>query len=511
MKVRIIASLISLGCSVMAQEAYEGYTLYNVLNNTTAKLIDMDGKTVHSWLCDASPSSHQYLFPDSTLLRASKISNPPMNNGGTGGKIQLIAWNGIVLWDYRYLDDDHHQHHDIEPMPNGNVLIIAWERKTQAEAIAMGRESISGEMWPTEIVEVNPSNDSIVWEWRIWDHLIQDIDSLKPNYGVIADHPELMNINFGSPHGPPGCGDWIHANGIDYNETLDQIVFSSHQQHEIYIIDHSTTTEEATGHTGGNSGMGGDILYRWGNPQAYNRGDASDRHIYVVHGVNWIDPGLPSEGNIILFNNGNRVGSSNDYSSVDEIVSPVDGYNYYIATDSAFGPSEPSWTYSDPGTFYSNHLSGASRLPNGNTLICEGTSGHLFEVTSAGENVWQHNCGGQATNAKRYSLDYLNDTLKIEENPSQMPKQFVLEQISPNPFTRKTVIHYSLNENQTSNDFRLTIHDITGRIIKTLVSGTKDAGSYNVQFDAKELASGIYFVKLVTDDYNETKKLTLMR
>jgi hypothetical protein len=389
-------------------------------------------------------------------------------------------------------------------MPNGNVLLIAWERKSQAEAIAAGRQSISGEMWPTEIVEIEPdgaTGGNVVWEWHVWDHLIQDTDSIKPNYGEVSEHPELMDINYGYPHGD---GDWIHANGMDYNESLDQIVFSSHHQHEIYVIDHSTTTEEAASHTGGNSGKGGDFLYRWGNPQVYDRGGSSDQQLYVVHGVNWIGPGLPGEGNILMFNNGDRPGTSNDYSSAEEIVPPVDGYDYYLSTDSAFGPEEPCWLYSDPGTFYSNHLSGASRLPNGNTLVCEGTSGHLFEVTSAGEVVWNYNCGGQTTNAIRYGLDYFG----IQESPCQMPREFALEQISPNPFSHFTTITYHLS---AETEVSLKIYDNTGRVVKTLVNGESEAGSHSISFDAKGLTTGVYFVKFATGDYRETTKLILVR
>ncbi len=92
--------------------------------------------------------------------------------------------------------------------------------------------------------------------------------------------------------------------------------------------------------------------------------------------------------------------------------------------------------------------------------------------------------------------------------------------VFPNPFTQKTVIRYSLNGNRndyTINDLRLTIHDITGRIVKTLVNEERKAGCYDVSFDAKDLTAGIYFAKLVahtgltTGDFKETKKLILMR
>jgi hypothetical protein len=507
MKRRIVAGLIfiSLSWSAGAQEPFEGYTLFNVLNSTTCKLIDIDGNIENFWNCTCTPGCIPYLLRDSTLLRPGRASSPSMESGGTGGRIQLIAWNGTVLWDYLWSNQNHQQHHDVQPMPNGNVLLIAWERKTEAEAIAMGRESISGDIWPTEIVEVNPATDSVVWEWHIWDHLIQDVDSLKPNYGVVADHPELMDINYGRLPPPTDNGDWIHANAVDYNEALDQIIFSSHSTDEFYVIDHSTTTEEAAGHTGGNGGKGGDFLYRWGNPLAYGRGGASDQHFHVLHGVNWIDPGLPGEGNILVFNNGDRSGTSNDYSSTEEIVPPLDGYNYYIATDSAFGPQEPTWIYSDPGTFYSNHLSGMSRLPNGNTLICEGTSGYLFEVTTSGEKVWNYNCGGQMENALRYGLDYFN----VEENSSQMPREFALEQISPNPFAYSTTITYHLS---ASARVSLRIHDVSGRVVRTLVNGQKEAGSHSVTWNATGLSKGLYFARLTFgENLGDTRKLVLTR
>ncbi len=81
--------------------------------------------------------------------------------------------------------------------------MIAWEYKTRDEAIAAGRNpenvNIFG-MWPGHIIEVEPTfpeGGNIVWEWHVWDHLIQDYDPLKQNYGNVGNHPELVDINYG--------------------------------------------------------------------------------------------------------------------------------------------------------------------------------------------------------------------------------------------------------------------------------------------------------------------------
>lgn len=385
-----------------AQTAWKGETLVSPLGNNNTFLVDMNGKTVKTWSCSARPGLIAYLFDDGSILRPCRDSGGSFSGGGAGGRLQRYDANGKLTWDYYFSTSSHQQHHDVQPMPNGNILLIAWERKSNQEAVAAGRQSITGEMWPTLIAEIKPvgaTGGTVVWEWHAWDHLIQDVDSRKPNYGVVADHPELIDINFGKV----SRGDWIHANAIDYNEKLDQIVFSSHFLHEFYVIDHSTTTKEAAGHTGGRSGKGGDILYRWGNPQAYGRGTSADQKFFVVHGANWIDGGLPGEGNILAFDNGDRPGRNNDYSTVVEVVPPVDTKgHYFIAPTKPFGPATPVWSYSDRSSFYSNHLSGAYRLPNGNTIICEGTSGYLFEVTAAGKKVWDYDYQGSIARAERY-------------------------------------------------------------------------------------------------------------
>ena len=101
------------------------------------------------------------------------------------------------MWSYEFANDTYQHHHDVEPLPNGNILVIVWERKTAAEAYAVGRQSIENslnEMWAEAILEIEPVGFdavNIVWEWHIWDHLIQDVDPELPNYGVISEHAEL--------------------------------------------------------------------------------------------------------------------------------------------------------------------------------------------------------------------------------------------------------------------------------------------------------------------------------
>ena len=395
----------TMGLIYCNDEASLGYTLFSPIPSNTTYLIDHEGRELHQW---SSPGEHRpalsaYLLPDGDLLRTANIAQTAVGNfsgGGTGGKVERIAWDGTLEWSWEYSSTLHISHHDIEPMPNGNLLMIAWEERTEEEALQAGRnpaiasDSPGGEnnVWPDHIIEVKPvgSNDAeIVWRWYAWDHLIQDYDETKDNYGVVADHPELLNINYvGATGNQAGRADWMHCNGLDYNSALDQIALSCRGMNEVYIIDHSTTTEEAAGHTGGNAGKGGDILFRWGNPQVYHKGLSSDQQFFAQHDVQWIETGHPDEGGLIVFNNG--VGRYPAYSSVDIIHPPTDNGTYVLQANGTFGPNLPSWTWDQGEAMYSGAISGAQALTNGNILVTHGTQGTLYEVNRDGEIVWEY-------------------------------------------------------------------------------------------------------------------------
>lgn len=399
------------GTCAVSTGAFQGYTLYSPNNSRQAFLVDMNGTIVHTWQMADRGGYSTYLLDNGHLLRPAEAGNAQLTGAASAGKVQEVDWSGNVVWEYEYSSPTYVNHHDIEPMPNGNVLLIAWEVKTAAEATAAGRKTASA-VWPDHIVEIAPSGSSggsIVWTWHAWDHLVQDANPAADNYGVVADHPELIDVNLGvssgGPGGPPGSGgggDWLHINGISYNAELDQVAISSHFMDEVYVIDHGTTTAEAAGHSGGKAGRGGDILYRWGNPANY---DAPGTHaLDVVHAAYWVPSSLPGAGNLMMFNNN----ESAHASVIVELTLPLQsGGSYAWTPGAAYEPSAPTWSYQNGSTFYSMHLGGLQRLPNGNTLIVESTdNGHMFEVSHDGAIVWEYQPKTEVARALRYSTDH---------------------------------------------------------------------------------------------------------
>ncbi|RMG80557.1 MAG: hypothetical protein D6714_14415, partial [Bacteroidetes bacterium] len=367
-------------------DAFNGYTLFAPTGFRTTWLIDNCGRTIKYWESDFSPGMMAYLLPDGHLLRSARIASN-FSGGGSGGRLELFDWGGNLIWSYNYSTNTYHQHHDLHPLPNGNILILAWEKWTEAEALAAGRtpDAVTSQgIWGEKVVEVRPigSGDlEVVWEWRLWDHLVQDIDPTKSNFGVVADAPGRVNINYAVEHGI----DWVHCNSLDYNPELDQIMLSSRNFNELWVIDHATTTAEA-------AGPAGDLLYRWGNPAAWNRGTPDDQRFFGQHDAHWIPPGRPDAGKIMVFNNGEGR-PDGAYSSVEIIAPPLNAdLHYDLSPGQSYAPDAPEWKYTaaPPEDFFSPRISGAQRQPNGNTLICNGALGAFFEITPAGKTVWKY-------------------------------------------------------------------------------------------------------------------------
>jgi len=415
-----------------AEGAWEGYTLIAPLTSTRLYLIDLAGEVVHTW-DPPMRTMCAILLDDGNLLRWGVLEDDErrfQGPGVTGGIVETIDWDGNVLWHYELTGDEELLHHDIALLPSGNVLIVAWEYRSREEAIAAGRDPEQVDergMWPDVVHELRPTpplGAEVVWTWRAWDHLVQDFDGSKANFGsphelagridLNADHrgsapmtaaqieaqrklaKDMSALGYGGGDDggeEPMSGsapDWLHTNAIDHLPEHDLIVLSVPALNELWVIDHSTTTEEAAGSTGGRFGRGGDLLWRWGNPRNYGAGKGRDQQLSFQHDPTWQ---ASEEGTLrlVVFNNGRLRKGGKPYSSVDELVVPFDpAKGFPREPGKPFGPAAPAWSYSEPGTFYSSFISGAQRLPNGNTLICSGAQGRVFEVTRSGEVVWDY-------------------------------------------------------------------------------------------------------------------------
>jgi hypothetical protein len=382
----------TVGLFLNTPKAFKGYTLFAPKHNTVTYLVDNEGRVVHQWKSAYEPGQSVYLLPNGHIVRAGMLRVQGGTGGGEGGRLEEYDWDGNLVWEFNHATRDYQLHHDFKPMPNGHILALMVERKSREGAVAAGfdaRQLRDDFLVPDAVVEIEPiypKGGKIVWEWHVWDHLIQNTDSAKPNYGDPAAHPELVDV---ACNGRATAAFWNHMNSLDYIPALDQIVLSVRGCNEIWFLDHNTTTREAAGHTGGKHGKGGDLIYRWGNPAAYGCGTTRDKQLVQQHDAQWIPADSPGAGHLTIFNNGYDRG----YSSIEEIVPPVDANGHYLLdAGKAYGPEKPVWHYEAKNRtdFFSSEISGTHRLPNGNTLICAGVVGHLFEITPTGEMVWQY-------------------------------------------------------------------------------------------------------------------------
>jgi Arylsulfotransferase (ASST) len=396
----------TIGLLYSNENATDGYTLFTPELNDTVYLINNCGQVVNSWTFSETPSLSCYLREDGTLLRAGADS------------IEIRDWDNNLIWSYAMTANNYLQHHDIEPLPNGNILCIVTDQYTYAEISALGRDPSLGStnLKLDKIIEINPTGTNganIVWEWRFIDHIIQNYDNAKPNFGVVYDHPELIDFNYDNGF----SFDWVHLNAIDYNADLDQILLSSRHLSELYIVDHSTTIAEAASHLGGNSNLGGDFLWRWGNNQTYDHGTALDQKMFLQHDAQWVPSGYVDEGKITVFNN--RGDGTNTFSSLHLIEPAISGGLYSVDATNAFLPIQYDWTWSGSilgHLMYEEKKSGLQALPNGNILLCETYLGQVSEIMKDGTLLWSYrNPSGSLMYNQYDPIDNLNVMYRAEK------------------------------------------------------------------------------------------------
>jgi len=416
----LVSEAQTVGTLLNSEESFNGYTLFQggpgptggggpggggAGGNENVYLINNCGELVNSWSSNYVAGLSAKLMYDGSLVRGIRLEQiNTIMQGGQGGGVEIFDWDGSVKWTFDYNENGEHlQHHDVMPLPNGNVIILAWENRPSAEAAALGRQDGSS-MLSERIIEVTPNysdgvSGSIVWAWYAFDHTVQNINPVLDNYGDLLEKNHRFNINIGD------SDDWLHINAVEYIEEFDQLAISSRTWDEIFILDHSTSTEEAATGEGGNYGMGGDILYRWGKPANYN--GAGPQTLNSNHG-----------NTFSIFSN---QGGGNESSTIVSWTPPLNADGTYSKeADGSYGPLLADLEYP---VIYANTGSSCQGLPNGNLMYCANSinNGEIGEIDLQENLVWQYriplNANGALTqgftgavsrsfNAERYGADY---------------------------------------------------------------------------------------------------------
>lgn len=340
--------------------AFNGYTLLSPNMSNDVYLIDMEGKIAHTWKTAGKPGLYAELLPNGNLLRGIRYDPRIVPFGGSSGGVQEIDWDGKVVWEHKIHSPTAVTHHAFERMPNGNTLIVAWEYKTYEEAMAKGRaegtipkkgekEKYDG-LWADYIVEVDPAGKEI-WKWSVWDHIGNNADQLNINYRLPIDNYY-------------GDSDWVHINAVRYVPETNQVIISSRNFGEVFIIDKAT----------------GKITYRWGNPTTHDPKAVipsfvrdGDQELFGPHDITWL-----GDGKVMIFDNGWNRPSVNRSRSI------------ILDTKT----NEIVWQYraQNPNGFYSAYQGSSQKLANGNVLITSTNTGHIFEVTAEEKPriVWEY-------------------------------------------------------------------------------------------------------------------------
>lgn len=427
------------------QKCWNGYTIFQA-KDVGALLIDMNGREVQLWKgLHGFPNK---LLPGGYVLGSTGERNP---QHGMQDMVDLIQvdWEGNIVWKFdrhEFIQDPGEtpqwmarQHHDYQREGNpvgyyapgltpqidrGNTVLLVHEN-------VMNKEISEKLLLDDKIIEVT-WDGKIVWEWRANEH-----------FDELGFDEAAKNILYRDPNMRPaggGMGDWLHINSIsllgpnkwyDAGDTRfhpDNIIWDSREANIMAIIDKQT----------------GKIVWKLGptfdtSPELKKLG-----WIIGQHHVHLIPQGLPGEGNILIFDNGGWAGygapnpnsptgrqnARRDYSRVLEI-DPITLEIVWQYTPTEAGFVQPL----DSSRFYSPFISSAQRLPNGNTLITEGSDGRIFEVTADYEIVWEYISPYEGDTGMKLNMVYRAYRAPYDWVPQlQAPKEVAIERIDKNTF-----------------------------------------------------------------------------
>lgn len=491
-------------------EASEELILYTQSFEKQTYLLNKCGEIINIWNHENRSGLSGRFLDDGNLIRAEFVPNSCCTQASAGGLLQIVDWRNNTIWDHLVANETETQHHDFTVLPNGNIMYLGWEVLDTSEQQKLGITDIESSLWSEFIREVKPINSEeyeLVWEWRLKHHLIQDQFPDRSNYTTsIKSNLGKIDVNYIGPSSYNNRHRW-HVNSLEYNSKRDEVIVNSRESGEIWVIDHSTSIEEARSNFGGVHNKGGQLLFRWGNPAAYGRGRDDSFELFGAHGLAWLESDTSYQDYILFFNNGAGRPSGN-YSTVEVIKPQLSAEGLYeLGADSTYFLEDHQIIYGDDQSLnplQSMFLSNAEKLETG-FLINEGSNGRVFEINREKEIVWELVVNsGQRDIFKAHSypltfpgfrgksmtpIDSENIATEFDQcNDLVMSinKDEKLLQVNPNPATKE--IHLTARD-----QFELIVFDLNGETMwkKKHQSGTS-------QVDIQHLNPGVYLFHIAT-------------
>jgi hypothetical protein len=396
-------------------KAWDGYTLLCSMGghvnpdtgvNCQAILIDMEGNLINEWPLTSTPSK---ILPGGYVIGQEGVLG---SSGGQTCPLVQLDWKGNKVWEWRGLPRSPGAkelfgcHHDfqregnpvgyyapgMEPKTaNGKTLILS----NYHPPVAL-TQHISRHLLHDDVLYEVDWEGNLIWQWYAWEHFDQ-MGFNESAQQAIYDTFAGFDPNGGSDYqhfnaaSYLGLNKWYEAGDLRFHP--DNVIFDCRSSNIMGIIarhDHPT-----------GAWVSGDIVWRVGPDYSYGRPEHRLGQVIGQHHVHMIPKGLPGAGNILLFDNGGNAG----YGPLMSGLAPVANNKLReysrvlefdpITLDVVWEYANPEAQYDDQGncleaSFFSPFISGAQRLANGNTLVCQGSNGRVFELTPAREMVWEY-------------------------------------------------------------------------------------------------------------------------
>ena len=338
-----------------------------------ARLVDMNGNETKIWPYPAMPA--EMIDPALAGGERGHVILQKERHIFANETLMELDWDENVVWRWgdKAPGGAVQQSHDVARLPNGNTLVFS---RLRHRVPAISEDPIVDQAF----YEVTPDGD-IAWRWISSDHIDEFGLSPEQRELLLSDRMRprrtgLLGLNNMAPLGP---NRWFESGDPRFHP--DNVMTCSRDGNFVAIVARST----------------GEVVWRMGPglPGSYDFSEKSftgdvPRPIDSIsgqHDAHLIPKDCPGAGNILIFDNQGSAGFPPVYLELFQgsRVIEVDPMTREIV-----------WQYDGLSSggqlwdFISFHMSSARRLPNGNTLICEGDYGRLFQVTAAGEIVWEY-------------------------------------------------------------------------------------------------------------------------